>query len=427
MPPPPSIAIIGAGISGLGAALILQQKYAVTLYEAEPRLGGHARTRTVTGPDGSPIPVDTGFIVWNRRNYPQLGGLFDFLKVPTHASDMSFAVSIRNGWLEYGTQSLAAALAQKRNLVRPRFAGMLRDIFRFNAQAVAILDDGRALTLGEYIDELHLGDWFRRYYLFPMGGAIWSCPPAAMLGFPAKTFVQFFHNHGLLSTKGQPQWHTVTGGSQAYVTRLRAALTGTTITAGHAVTRVRRTTEGVEVRDSSGAVSRFDQVVLACHADTALSLLETPTADEQRILGAFQFQTNEAYLHRDTTLMPQRRAAWASWVYRLNETTDNRPAISVSYWMNRLQGIDARVPLFMTLNPERPPQADLIEDHHTFSHPVFDQVAVRSQDRLPRIQGVDRVWFCGAWQRYGFHEDGLWSAVCVGAGLKVDTPWKPLH
>lgn len=422
----PTLAVIGAGISGLGAALILQQKYAVTLYEAEARLGGHARTRTVRGADGREIPVDTGFIVWNRRNYPQLGGLFDFLKVPTHASDMSFAVSIGNGWLEYGTQSLCAALAQPRNLMRPRFAGMLRDIFRFNAHAITILDDARELTLGEYIDELHLGDWFRRYYLYPMGGAIWSCPPATMLGFPAKTFVQFFHNHGLLSTQGQPQWHTVTGGSREYVTRLRAALTGT-ISEGHAVTGVRRTADGVEVRDASGAVRRFDQVVFACHADTALSLIEAPTPEERRILGAFRFQANDAYLHRDTNLMPKRRAAWASWVYRLNETRDQRPAISVSYWMNRLQGIDAQTPLFVTLNPEQPPRADLIEDRHTFTHPVFDQDAVRAQDRLPQIQGVDRLWFCGAWQRYGFHEDGLWSAVCVGAGLKVGTPWKPLH
>ncbi len=422
----PTIAVIGAGISGLGAAMILQQKYAVTLYEAEPRLGGHARTRTVLGPDGRPVAVDTGFIVWNRRNYPQLGGLFEWLQVPTHASDMSFAVSIGNGWLEYGTQSLQAALAQKRNLLRPRFAGMLRDIFRFNAQALSILDDARERTLGDYLDELHLGDWFRRYYLLPMGGAIWSCPPATMLGFPAKTFVRFFHNHGLLSTQGQPQWYTVTGGSETYVARLRAALTGT-VNVGQPVTGVRRTAEGVEVRDASGTVTRFDQVVFACHADTALALLETPTPLEQNILGAFRFQTNQAWLHRDTSLMPKRRAAWASWVYRLNHTIDTQPAISVSYWMNRLQGIDPAIPLFVTLNPERPPQADLVEDQHTFSHPVFDQAAIAAQERLPQIQGPDRVWFCGAWQRYGFHEDGLWSAVCVGAGLGVGTPWTPLH
>lgn len=417
----PRLAIIGSGISGLGAAFALQSRYHVTLFEAENRLGGHARTVEVGG-----TPVDTGFIVWNERNYPHLGGLFRLWDVPVVETNMSFGLSVGNGWLEYGTNPLSALFGQRRNLVRPRFWRLVRDILKFNREARQYLEDQSGLTLGQAIDEMGLGYWFRQYYLLAMGGAIWSCSPQAMLDFPVATFVRFFDNHGLLDIRNRPQWFTVKGGSREYIKRWQSAFQGG-IRLSTPVQGVQPQDGGVLLRLSDGQEERFDQVILATHGDQALRLLSSPTHEQENVLGAFKTQPNQMILHSDPALMPKRRACWSSWVYRLNQTEDHNTSISVTYWMNLLQHIDERQPLFVSLNPEQRPRPELVHDEKTFHHPLFDAAAVAAQQRLPDIQGVGNIWFCGAWQRYGFHEDGLWSAARVAQSLGAELPWTPLH
>lgn len=414
------IAVIGTGISGLGAAYLLNPAYDITVYEKADRIGGHSRTVDVRRGRHT-IPVDTGFIVFNERNYPHLTALFDHLGVPTHESDMSFSATIRRGWLEWGAKDLNAVFGQRRNLMRPAFHGMVRDVMAFNAGALRRAEEEPHLTLGELVRALGLGAWFRDYYLLPMGGAIWSCPPRQMLDFPAATFTRFFDNHGLLSVDGQPQWRTVTGGARAYVERLTQPFVDK-IRVGVGGTMIRRESGHVFVTDARGRTEAFDHVVLACHGDEALALLADPTSDEASVLGAFKYQKNIAVLHSDPRLMPRRRACWASWVYSADEA-GAEPAISVTYWMNSLQKLDKRVPVFVTLNPVREIRADRVHDRHVFHHPVFDAEAIAAQGRLHRIQGDRNTWFCGAHWRHGFHEDGLWSAVEVARGLGVAPPW----
>jgi predicted NAD/FAD-binding protein len=321
------IAIIGTGISGLGAAHLLHPDHEITVYEKASRIGGHSRTVTVDY-DGKSIPVDTGFIVFNHRNYPHLTGLFAQLGVPTHKSDMTFAASIRDGWLEWGAQDLNSVIGQRRNLLRPRFAFLVRDVIVFNRDAQKIVERHPDLTLDGLIRAMNLGDWFRHYYLLPMAGAIWSCPPSEMLNFPARSLVTFFANHQLLSFTGQPQWYTVTGGSQEYVRRLSAPFAHRIRTNCGAVA-VTRHDGKVQVRDARGETHTYDQVVMACHGDEALALLKDAGSAERAALSAFRYQKNIAVLHRDESVMPRRKRCWASWVYHSDGNREH-PHITVS-------------------------------------------------------------------------------------------------
>ncbi len=414
------IAIVGTGISGLGAAYLLHPRHEITVYEKAPRIGGHTRTMSARYGDAD-IPVDTGFIVFNERNYPHLTAMFRHLGVKVHKSEMTFAATINGGWLEWGAKNLNAIFGQRRNMLRPRFYRLVRDVMRFNSHAEATVARRPRITLGELIRHLELGDWFKHYYILPMGGAIWSCPPREMLSFPALAFVRFFANHGLLSVSGQPQWYTVTNGAQSYIDLLTAPFAGR-IRTGCGAARVTREDGKVRVSDARGNTETYDEVVLACHGNEARALLGDANAKEAELLGAFRYQKNHAVLHKDVSFMPKRQACWASWVYHADGSAAE-PAISVSYWMNSLQGIDRRYPLFVTLNPTRRIAPEHVFDEHDFEHPVFDEAAIAAQSQLRALQGFRNTWFCGAHLGHGFHEDGLRSAVEVARGLGAAIPW----
>ncbi|MEQ9695891.1 FAD-dependent oxidoreductase [Shimia sp. SDUM112013] len=402
------IAVIGGGISGLSAAFYLSPYHDVTLYESAPRLGGHART-VVAGKNGDQ-PVDTGFIVFNYVTYPNLTRLFRELDVPVIKSEMSFGASINDGWLEYGLNNLGAIAAQKSNLVTPQFYKMILDIIRFGKHAEAAAKDDDK-TIGELVDELKLGRWFRDNYLMPMCGAIWSTPVAEVDQFPAKSLVRFFRNHALLAGTGQHQWWTVDGGSIEYVRRLEAALVarGCQIRTGTPVRQVERGAFAASVKTGDAPAETFDDVIFACHTDQTLSILgQGATEAERKALGSIRYQPNKAVLHCDAAQMPKRKACWSSWAYRSQDG-----AIGVTYWMNRLQNIPETDPLFVTLNPSRPiPQAK-IYDEVEFAHPVFDKAALQAQRDIRAMQGENQTWFAGAWNRHGFHEDGIASAMRI--------------
>lgn len=412
------IAIIGSGISGMGAAYLLSQQHEVVLYEKAPRIGGHTRTVTVDY-HGKDIAVDTGFIVFNKPNYPHLTGLFDHLGVAYENSDMSFGISVDNGRLEWAAQNLASVFGQPANILRPAFWRMLRDVMRFFKHAESALDKPAHYTLGHLLDDLKLGSAFREDFLLPMAGAIWSCPTDTMLAYPAATFVRFFKNHGLLTVADQPQWHTVTGGSQNYIARITAPY-AENIRLDCAVKSVTREKGRVRVVDCTGAEDVFDHVVMAGHADETLALLSDADEQEQHLLSAFTYQRNHMYLHADPRFMPKRRRCWASWIY-LRDSKAEENAIAVTYWMNQLQNIPHDTPLFVTLNPASVPEQ--VFDEHVFTHPVFTPEAIAAQAQFPAVQGKRNTWFCGAYHRYGFHEDGLMSAVKVAEKLGVKTPW----
>jgi predicted NAD/FAD-binding protein len=414
------IAIIGTGIAGLSAAYLLNRQHEITVYEKEARVGGHTRTLNVQH-TGRTIAVDTGFIVYNERNYPNLTALFRHLGVTTHKSDMSFALSVRDGWLEWGACNLNSIFGQRRNIVRPSFLSLFREVMRFNETALAMLADHPGLTLGEFTARLGMSNAFCQHYILPMAGAIWSCPPRQMLALPAETFVRFFANHGLLSFTGQPQWYTVTGGAQCYVDRLISSFAHRIRTSCAAV-RVTRRNDLVQVCDSHGGQECYDHVVLASHSDQTLAMLSDADPAERQALAAIGYQRNRAVLHKSPQFMPRRRRCWASWNYH-SDGSGNEPAISVTYWMNRLQSIDERYPLFLTLNPTRAIPDDQVFDEHEFFHPVFDKAAMEAQSRLGALQGIRNIWFCGAYMGHGFHEDGLVSAMDVAARLGAPAPW----
>lgn len=419
--PRKTVAIIGTGISGLSAALFLHPHRDITVYEKNDYLGGHSRTVDVKTTDGV-IPVDTGFIVFNERTYPLLTKLFKQLDVPIAPSDMSFGVSIDNGWLDYGTQRLTHLFAQTTNLWRPDFWRMLYDILRFNLQAKSYLERPPTFTLGDCLDTLHMGPWFRNYFLLAMGSAIWSTPLAEMLKFPAASFIRFFDNHGLLTIANHPQWYTVKGGSREYVRRL-TALFQDRIDLNRAVRQVTRTAQGVMVTDLHSHQHVYDDVVFACHANQALALIADPTPAEHHILSAFRYQTNHAVLHGDISVMPKRRAAWASWVYRAERKSHHASQTSLSYWMNNLQPLPTSQPLIVTLNPGHQLNSALVYDQYSFDHPMFDAATIHAQQKMDEIQGKQNLWFCGAYQRYGFHEDGLHSAVAMISKMGIPLPW----
>ena len=414
---PRRIAVIGGGISGMAAAHLLANDNAVVLFEAETRLGGHART-VVAGKRGDQ-PVDTGFIVYNKANYPHLVGLFEKLAVPVTESSMTFGASIAGGKLEYGLRSLDALFAQRRRIADPRFLGMLRDIMRFNARAEAAAQDP-ALTVGDLLKALRTGAWFRDYYILPLSGAIWSTPSQGILDFPAQALIRFMKNHALLSISGQHQWYTVKGGSIEYVRRLQSALNheGVDLRLGASVAGVQRVANGAMVRCAGGEWELFDEVIFATHSDDALRLLSDPSPDEARLLGAVRYQPNEAVLHADTSLMPKHKSVWSSWVY--TEPAGPKPdRIDLTYWMNSLQPIPHDDPLFVTLNSNRPINDKLIHDVVTFRHPVYDLPALAAQGGIRAMNGRRNTWFCGAWMKNGFHEDGFASAVDVVDAMRA--------
>ena len=418
------IAVVGAGAAGLSAAWLLSRRYDVVLFEASERLGGHAQTVTVPS-HGGIVPVDVGFIVYNETTYPNLVAFFAALGVATEPSDMSFSVSLHGGRLEYaGQDRLSPLFAQPLNLLRPRFLGMLADMVRFyriaNTENPADFAD---CTLGEYLDRGRYGRAFREEHILPMAAAIWSGNIAAMAEFPAATFLRFYQNHGLLRFTDRPQWRTVTGGSQEYVRRVAEALGAAAIRAATPVLSVRRRSAGVQLLLKHGQTEEFDGVVIATHAPQALSLLADASAEERSTLGAFRTKPNRAVLHSDPALMPKRRAAWSSWNYLGERNEAGDPATSVTYWMNRLQNLDPALPLFLTLNPGAQPRADLVLGRFEYAHPQFDRAALAAQSRLPALQARQHTWFCGAWQRYGFHEDAVMSAVAVAASLGAAPPW----
>ncbi len=420
---PRRIAVIGAGISGMGAAHMLAEDHHVTLFEAEPRLGGHARTR-IAGKRGDQ-PVDTGFIVFNYANYPHLARLFAELDVPVALSDMSFSASIDGGRFEYGLRSLRALFAQPRNALDPRFLRMVRDVLHFNANAVERAQD-RSISLGDFLDQMGTGRWFRDYYLLPLSGAIWSTPKEQILDFPAYALIDFFRNHALLHHTGQHQWYTVQGGSVEYVRRLEASLKsrGAALRTGCPVQAVQRGPQGVTVTPVGGAPESFDAIIMATHSDDSLRMLADADPAEQDALGAVRYQPNRVVLHADTCMMPRRKVCWSAWNY--TEDGDKQMnAIDLTYWMNCLQPIPEDDPMFVTLNTTRDIREELIYDECVLRHPVYDLEALRGQQAVRALNGNRGTWFCGAWMKNGFHEDGLSSAVDAVEGLRAQFAAEP--
>jgi predicted NAD/FAD-binding protein len=408
-----SIAVVGSGIAGLSAAWLLSQRHRVTLYESSPRAGGHSNTVEVRG-----APVDTGFIVYNEATCPNLTALLGHLDVRTKPSDMSFAVSLDGGGMEYAATDLRGLFAQRRNLVRPRFWSMLRDLRRFYREAplhAPLLSPH--ITLGQFLDTHGYGDPFQRDHLLPMAAAIWSASAETLRDHPALHFIQFCDNHGLLKANSRPVWRTVDGGSREYVAKLLASVGQVRL--GRAAVAIGRRADSVVVQDHLGDLQRFDHVVLACHANQALVMLDAPTEAEAKLLSAFSYTRNRTVLHSDQRLMPRRRQAWASWNYVGGRKVGLEP--HVTYWMNRLQGLSG-APLFVTLNPPVEPASVLHED--IYHHSGFDTGAMRAQKDLWSLQGRRRTWFCGAYFGAGFHEDGLQSGLAVAEQLGgVRRPW----
>ncbi len=415
------VAVIGGGISGLAAAWLLSQRCDVTLFERESYIGGHSNT--VEAPAAGPsVPVDTGFIVYNEANYPNLTALFEHLGVPTAPTSMSFAVSLDKGRYEYSGTGLSGLFGQPSNLLSPSHWAMTADVFRFFREARELLrtDGADGPSLGQYLAEHRYSRSFIERHIVPMAAAIWSTPSSQVLSFPAASFVRFFDNHGLLQARNQPVWRTVVGGSREYVGRILAAMPAHVVKdAG--VSRIDRDARGVVVHHRGGQ-QRFDACVIATHADEALSLLGEATTDERDLLGAFRYQRNLAILHRDSSFMPRRRRLWSSWNYLGSGAGENR-SLSLTYWMNNLQPLGERAPeLFVTLNPDR--EIDAAIATFDYAHPMFDTAAMAAQRVLWRLQGERRTWFCGSYFGYGFHEDGLQAGLAVAEEISgARRPW----
>lgn len=414
------IAIVGSGIAGLSAAWLLSSRHHVVLYEKDGRLGGHANTQVVETPDG-PVAVDTGFLVYNEQNYPNLRALFRHLDVPTAQSDMSFSASLEGGGFEY-RGSPRGLFVQKSNILRPRFWRMVADILRFYREAAGVAADPALahLTLGQFLDRDGYSEAFRNAHILPMGAAIWSMSREAMLDFPLAVFVRFCANHGLLKIAGRPKWRTVAGGSQEYVRRLAHRVSGS-VRLNTPVRRIARSAHTVHITDDRGNTQQFDAVVIATHADQAMALLGDADFVERRLLGSIGYQRNFAVLHTDDALMPRRRGAWSSWNY-IQGAREHQ--VCVTYWLNRLQPLATDTDLFLTLNPPRPPRPDRIVRSFIYDHPLYEGAAVAAQRSLWQLQGRKRTWFCGAHFGYGFHEDGLQAGLAVAEALGgVRRPW----
>lgn len=418
------IAVIGSGAAGLGAAYALCDRADVMLFERDARFGGHANTVEIEH-SGAPMVVDTGFIVYNDRNYPNLAALFRHLDVATQWSDMSFGFSLGDGRLEYACDSLDKVFAQRRNAFDPNFVWGFREVLRFCRTAPRDLAAGRAagLSLGQWLARRRFSGWFRERFILPMGGAIWSTPTDRMLAFPAESFLRFFANHDLYTgLDAAMRWRTVTGGSREYVSRIVARL-GARAHCGVGAAAVTRAGGKAHVRFEDGSEAAFDHVILATHGPQARALLADRDAEEDALLGAFRTAANRAVLHRDARLMPKRRKVWSSWNLMSRGADDKGRPVAVSYWMNRLQGIDPRRDLFVTLNPHLAPEPDKVFAEFDYAHPLYDSHAFEAQAGIDAIQGRGGVWHAGAWLGYGFHEDALRAGLRVATALGARPDW----
>ena len=420
------IAVVGAGVSGLVAAWLLSRHAQVTLFEAGNHAGGHTNTVDVSL-KGMTHPVDTGFLVFNRRTYPNLCAMLALLGVHTVETDMSFGVSIESPELEWAGTDLSTVFAQRGNMLRPAMWRMLADILRFNREAsrLAASGAGSGISLGSFLETRRFGRAFRDWYLLPMAAAIWSCPTQAMLDYPLETFVRFCNNHGLLQVLDRPQWSTVQGGAREYVRRLLPMLDDVRLNTP--VARVVRDQFGVSVEAGSRS-ERFDEIIFATHSDQTLEILGgDATPEEMQLLGAIRYQPNRAVLHTDVGLLPRRKSVWSAWNYLAGEGGPDGRSVSVSYLINRLQPLPFASPVIVSLNPFREPAPASVIRTFDYAHPVFDSAAIDAQAHLNEIQGVRRSWFAGAWTGYGFHEDGLKSALSVVEALGASVPWRGEH
>ena len=401
------IAIIGSGIAGNVAAYRLCRDHSVTVFEAADHIGGHTHTHAIEH-EGRAVNVDTGFIVFNDWTYPNFIALLDELGVASQESSMSFSVKCASADLEYNGTTLDSLFAQRRNIVRPAFWRMIRDILRFNRESLELLETGSEIALGDYLRQNNYSHEFVHYYIVPMGAAIWSSSPAIMQRFPARFFVRFFHNHGMLSVDNRPMWRTIAGGSARYVEKLTAPFREH-IRLGSPVDAVRRLPNKVLVKPRWGDIERFDRVFFACHSDQALQMLADATPLEREVLGAFPYQSNDVVLHTDTSILPKRKLAWAAWNYHVSDDESALPA--VTYNMEILQRLGTRTPLLVTLNKTDAIDPAKIIKRLSYDHPVFTAAGVAAQARHGEINGVNSTYFCGAYWRNGFHEDGVVSAL----------------
>lgn len=418
------IAIVGTGISGMASAWFLSREHDVTVFEKDDRVGGHSHTVMVDEGHGQ-IPVDTGFMVYNEVTYPLLTRLFRELDVVTKPTSMSFSVQHVGEGLEFNGGSLNLLFGQRKNLLNLRYWRMLAQIARFNSETVEELGNAAFgdMSLRDYVKARGYGDDFLRWYLSPMAAAVWSSPPERIDEFPARTLMRFWHNHGFLGLDTQHPWRTVSGGSRCYVEKLTQPFEQN-IHRGAGVRAVSHASHGVHVILNDGSHHQFDRVVIAAHGDQALRMTADPTGLESELLGRFRYQENEALLHTDPRFMPKTRRCWASWNYRIEA---GGKLHSTHYWMNELQGVSEHEQYFVSINPSSQPAGGFIKRRLVYEHPLFDLEAVAAQDRLPALHAAgDETgrYFCGAWQRYGFHEDGLWSAVNVCEQILGRDPWR---
>ena len=420
------IAIVGSGISGLSAAHHLRGHAHITLFEAGDYFGGHTHTVDVTLPTATGVQthgVDTGFLVYNERTYPGLIALFEELQVTTVKSDMSFSVQVpgdkRRRKLEWNGANLNTVFAQRSNLFKPSFLFMLRDVIRFNTLASGLAERNQdhelAQPLRDFLQTHGFGHAFRDWYLLPMLGCIWSCPTDQMLDFPVATMIRFCHNHGLIQVNNRPQWYTVAGGARHYVDKILAGITDKRLNTP--VQRIERDADGVSLITSAGT-ERFDQVIVATHADQSLAMLAQPTAQEQATLGAIRYHPNRAVLHTDTSVMPQKKLAWAAWNYeRAAHDNTESTRVCLHYWLNLLQPLPFTQDVIVSLNPVHEIDPGKVIGAYDYAHPVFDLAAIKAQTQMPQLQGQQRTWFAGAWMGYGFHEDGFKAGRAAAQGL----------
>ena len=412
------IGVIGSGVSGLVSALTLQEKFEVSLFEKNSKLGGHSNTVTIEQ-ENNKYSVETGFIVLNDKNYPIFTSLLKHLNIGVNNSSMSFSVSVDKGQFEYSS-SYIGLLGQTKNIIDPKYWGMLRDINYFYTNALRdVKDCPDNETLGQFLKRFNYSNKFIDYHLVPMTASIWSCPTKSILNFPIKSLLVFFENHKLLNIYNRPKWSTVNKGSREYVKKIKSLLKGKIYTNAK-VNKISKSKEGIRVHYQDG-IKTFDKVILACHADQSSEILIENFSEEANLLKDFKYQKNTSILHSDINFMPKRKSVWSSWNY-ITET-GNSGNLSITYWMNELQGINSSKPILLSLNPKILPNPDLIYGQYSYSHPILDNNAINIQKKLSSIQGKNNLWFCGAWTGFGFHEDGVKSAVEIANSHNIDLPW----